>query len=273
LGISQPSLSQQLKIFEEEVGKSLFVRKGRTFDLSTRGRALYEESRGLFDIADSISSHVKVIDPGREITFRVGVSSDIERPFVAEVIGQILRTRRAKNIKFEVISKEHKEIAADFRSGDIELVITNSKIADRPPAYDFSFPVFLVTSKVQKNSRSLNESNLKAIFQSLEEDLIIPSEGHVLRFELDRFLSKISSHPQVVFESNILACVIRAIQEGVGCSFLPKPYVQKDLKRGILSAIGPQKGYWQHRVSAYVGKRADEVIVKGLMQVIQDYCI
>jgi len=273
LGISQPSLSQQLKIFEAEVGSPLFVRNGRTFELSSKGKAMYDESKNLFEIAEIISSHMNTPSPGRQLSFNIGVASEIERPFIAEIIGQILRTRRAQNVKFAVISKEHDEIAKAFRSGEVDLVISSHQINQRKASFEFGFPVHLITSKSQEAHRHSNQMNMKAVFSMLEESLVAPSCGLVLRNELDEYLQKCSWHPPIVFESNIQACAVRAIREGVGCGFVPKPYVLQDLKKGILKSIGPQKGYWQHKVYVYENKSADENIVKSFAQVIQEYCL
>lgn len=271
LGISQPSLSQQLKNFELEVGEALFIRSGRGFELSPRGKVLYEESKALFDIAESLSQTLDGNELVKSDSFRIGVSDEIERPFVAEIVGKLLRNKTTQRIKFDVISKEHGEMSGSLDASKFDLVITNIPIARRDPINVFDFPVYLVTSKKQKEFKQVNEMNLNAILQILDEGLIIPSQGMVLREELNLILKKLRSCPPVSFESNILACMVRAICQGIGCGFLPLPYIRHDYQQGLLTVVGPAKGYWQHRLYFYASSRAEGLVIRNLARVVHEY--
>jgi LysR family transcriptional activator of nhaA len=271
LGISQPSLSQRLKAFESEIGSKLFIRNGRGFDLSPTGKVLYEESKHLFEIAESLSNTLEGQDLTKSAAFRIGVSDEIERPFVAEIVGKLLRSKANQRIKFDVISRDHESICESLGQSKFDLVITNLPVGKKSPAYIFDFPVHLVTSKKQKEFKHINEMNLNAVFQILDEELIVPSKGMVLRDEIQSILKKLPSPPQIAFESNILACTVRAICEGVGCGFLPLPYIRHDYKQGLLSIVGPSKGYWRHRVYFYANPRVGDLVVKNLAQVVNEY--
>jgi LysR family transcriptional regulator, transcriptional activator of nhaA len=270
LSISQPSLSQQLKIFEAEVGEALFLRQGRSIELSHKGKQLYESSKELFEIAEAISGSLSPSTKDKQSVFRIGVSPEIERPFIAEVVGKILKTRRGQKTRFEVISKPIKEITADLFASKIELAITNIPIRDRKPTHEFDFPVFLTTSHHQSRFKHIQDDNLSSVFLTLEESLIVPSPEILLRQELDRFLAKQQHVPPIVFESNILACTVRAIREKIGCGFLPLPYILEEFKRGSISIIGPSKGYWNHRVLFYANSKSDNTMVKSMIQVVTE---
>ena len=116
LRISQPSLSQQLKIFEAEVGEGLFIRSGRSFELSAKGKLLYEKSIELFEVAEAITETLNSADEEKRSAFQIGVSEEIERPFIAEIVGKLLRTRKGQKTRFAVVSTPHREMAADFVS-------------------------------------------------------------------------------------------------------------------------------------------------------------
>lgn len=271
LGICQPSLSQQLRIFEKEVGEELFYRNGRSMELSARGRSLFEKSRELFEIADSISVDLSQKPIDRTVELKIGVSEEIERPFMAEVVGRLLRRRRLKQIKFDIISRGHDQIVRDLQHDRIDMIFTNSPVQNFKAALEFDFPVYLVTSKKQAEIKHLNELNVSAMIKILNEGLVAPTKGLALRNEIEQFLDNLSLSPSIVFESNILACTLRAIREGVGFGFAPLPYIQSDLRSGSVSILGPARGYWQHRIYLYASPRMEGDLAKNIGQVIQEY--
>lgn len=56
LGISQPSLSSQLKVLEENLGYDVFKQAGRTIALTNQGASLYAICNDMFYSADQIEA-------------------------------------------------------------------------------------------------------------------------------------------------------------------------------------------------------------------------
>ncbi|UUZ82498.1 LysR family transcriptional regulator [Paenibacillus sp. P26] len=48
LGISQPTLSQQIKVLEKELGLPLFDRLGKRVAMTEAGKVLYQECQSIF---------------------------------------------------------------------------------------------------------------------------------------------------------------------------------------------------------------------------------
>jgi DNA-binding transcriptional LysR family regulator len=174
-------------------------------------------------------------------------------------------------LKFTITSKEHSDLIEDLREKRLDLVISNRLAKRRHPDFEFEFPVYLVTSRDQNEFKHLSEAKIDTILQVLQESLVLPSEGLVFREELDAFLGRIRSQPTVIFESSILACIVRAIREKVGCGFLPLPYIWQEYKKGNLSIVGPSRGFWRHKIYFFAAAEADELLVKNLAQLISDY--
>jgi len=271
LNISQPSLSQQLKNFETEIGFELFFRNGRVFDLTPKGKTLFEKSLNLFRSADDIKDFIDEKTGQSFASYSIGVSEEIERPFVAEMLGKLLRSRASEFKKFDIISKPHELIVEDLIAKKCHLVITNQKIPRLEPAYTFEFPVNLITSKGPNEIHGASDKSLSSIFSLLDEPLVLPTEDLKLRLEIDRFMKKNHVRPSVIFESNILACTVRAIREGVGCGFVPMPYIAEDFKRKLVSVLGPKQGFWQHSIYFFQNQSSQDGVVQHLGQIIKSY--
>ena len=48
LNVSQPTLSQQLRKFEDNIGRELFGRKGRSLELNQEGKYIFQHTTKIF---------------------------------------------------------------------------------------------------------------------------------------------------------------------------------------------------------------------------------
>src|SRR5437899_499186 len=84
LHITQPALSQQIKVLERELGVELFAREGRAIALTPAGRALQDGAEELLADADGLERTIRGYASGAvgelRIAFtRSGSDSDILR--------------------------------------------------------------------------------------------------------------------------------------------------------------------------------------------------
>ena len=272
LSISQPSLSQQLTIFEDKVGFPLYYRNGRSLDLTPKGKILYEKAINMFINVDDITHFIEKKQVQTHDIYSIAVCDEIERPFITEVVGKLIHSKISENIKYDVISKNQFEIVPEFYNSKHDLFITNRILKKTKPIKVFDFPVNLITSKSSESIYKLRESNFKGMFSGLSEKLVLPSQSLLLREELDEFLNDFNMDQKITFESNILSCVTRAVKLKLGCSLLPVPYVYESLKQNKISLLGPKKGFWQHKIYVYSKTiPSEDPVCKKLITTIQSY--
>src|SRR5271169_3014098 len=68
--LTQPALSRQIKVLEEEVGQCLLERQAHSIRLTAVGEALLREARELLRHAEQVLERVRVA--GRGLRLRVG---------------------------------------------------------------------------------------------------------------------------------------------------------------------------------------------------------
>jgi LysR family transcriptional activator of nhaA len=262
LGIAQPSLSIQLKSFESEIGFQLFIRTGRGLQLTPRGEVLFKKASHLFEVVQDIENFVLNEEETDSVSFRVGVTDEIERPFLSDVIGQLIKSQSSKKISASIVSKAHEEIV-DLAHGDnLDIIISDRKISGLNLVDEYKIPVMLLSSRDFSGTKIQLMSNAGNLLKSLEQDLIQPSEDLLLGSETRAYLKDIGIKPHVAISSNILACIVRSVQEHVGAALLPTLYVNKEIKKGSLFAYGPQNGFWKHHIYLYSkSKKKEELIL------------
>lgn len=262
LHISQPSLSSQLKILENNIDKQLFEKKGRRLQLTAEGEKAFAYCKKIFDVAAEFSESLKTQSEKQSQRIRIGVTDQVERPFIADLLSPLIREKHKKFEKTFFVSSASSEILMEqLRSQDIDLLLTNKPIysEDVTEYASAEMPVNLfVSSRLLKELKFKVTRNTTALdlINNVPSGMILPSYKMKLRQETDIYFQEIKLRKKAVFESDILSVVGRAIIDGAGVGFLPMPYVFDEIKRGILTAVGPREGYWKH--SLYLLGRKDD---------------
>lgn len=262
LHISQPSLSSQLKVFESAIDQKLFEKKGRNLQLTPEGERAFAYSKKIFDIATEFADSLKNGAEKQSQKIRIGITDQVERPFIADLLSPLIKERKRGIEKTFFVSSAPSDILLNqLRSGEIDLVLTNKPIyaEDVKELASASMPVNLLVSSANlrdiKIRISKNTSPLEFINAS-PWGLIIPSYKMKLRHETDLFFQEIKARKKVVFESDIISVVGRAIVDGAGIGFLPVPYVYEEIKAGLVTCLGPKSGYWKHMIYLLARKEA-----------------
>jgi LysR family transcriptional activator of nhaA len=270
LGISQPSLSSQIKLFERQIGMQILTRSGRNLALTPRGKELFEYSSRVFAMTEEIERFIRKNEKIKEFDLRLGVSADVERPFVADVLGRLVKIHSAKKISSTIVSGSHQEIVDMLADDQIDVVISNQKVNHARPLAELRIPVILTTSSTQDALRINNAHNVQATLEKLGQSLILPMTQMALGKETRDFLKKQGVKSFTSLQSNILACIVRAVEEGVGAAFLPVAYVNHQIKRGQLRGLGTREGYWQHTIYLYAGKASSNEFLEDLVKIMND---
>ena len=82
LNMSQPPLSNQIRNLEEELGTQLFIRGGRTLQLTEAGKLLYRRAEQILDLAERTQEEVSSLAMGLSGTLCLGSVAGVA-PFLA----------------------------------------------------------------------------------------------------------------------------------------------------------------------------------------------
>ncbi|MEK2689163.1 LysR family transcriptional regulator [Bdellovibrio sp. GT3] len=277
LRISQPSLSSQLKILESNLDTKLFEKKGRVLQLTPDGERAYSYTKKMFDVAKQFEDSLK--SPGDKMSERlhVGISEQVERPFIADILSPVIRDNKGKTDKIiSITSAPDEDILQLLRSQEADLMLTNKPMyaEDVVELASIAAPVnLMVSTQLLKNlkMRVSRNTSVQDFLTAFPGGLVIPTYKMKLRHETDLFVEEIKVRKKISFESDIMSVVGRAIVDGAGCGFLPVPYVLEEIKLGLITVIGPKSGLWKHSLYMLAHKEDEyddltEDIVKRFKQ-------
>lgn len=267
LRIAQPSLSMQLKALEQSLDVLLFEKVGRNLVLTPMGERVFEYCRDIFDSAEELSDFIARTKKAGIQRCRFGVSSEIDRTFVADILGKVIRESKGQEkTSMSMVTFEKKELLNRLVSGDIDVMVTNRPVQNPHTLVlaRISMPVVLVgSSKLVPQFGKGSKLTLAQLLKTRELGLVLPTENQQLRLEADLFIQKSRISAPGIFESDMLSVLIRAILEGVGVGFIPRNFIEKEISQGKLTVF-PGPALWTSQLFVVTRKRksADPVIEK-----------
>ncbi len=127
LHMSQPPLSTQLRLLEEELGVKLFERGSRSIRLTDAGTILYHRARGILDMTEDTVREVKDFGDGLGGSLRLGViSSAGSEQFYRNI--QTFKERYPR-VLFEIREGNTYVLLELLRQGQIEAALLRTPFA------------------------------------------------------------------------------------------------------------------------------------------------
>jgi LysR family transcriptional activator of nhaA len=259
LNTSQPSLSTQIKTLEFNLDKSLFLKKGKFLELTSDGSKVFDICTRMFDVYEELERFLHPEISGHE-NISIGVTSGISRPFTTNIVGQALKKYKIEDRpKIKLDTGINDSLIERLKLKKLDLIITNHlpNEPDLKVIRTFSMPVALVGRHdliTQLKIHNLKTQEL--IFKKVSSYLSLPSDPIKLRLETNHFFLKNKMKYNALFESDIIASVIRAATDGIGFCIIPLSYVKKEINNHTLEVLPKMTSLWKHQL--YVVARNDK---------------
>lgn len=127
LNMTQPPLSQQLQMLEEELGTTLLERNTRSVELTEAGKALYKKGSLLLHQLDDITLEIKEIGKGIRGTLSLGTV----KTGLHILTSMIAKFRdHYPSVTYKIWEGDTSNLAAQLKNRDIEAAIVRLPLED-----------------------------------------------------------------------------------------------------------------------------------------------
>lgn len=130
LNISQPPLSQQIQILEQQIGARLFARTNRSVSLTEAGRQFLADSRQILSQVDAAAARAARLHHGETGELRIGFTSSA--PFI-KAVSDTLSTfrRRYPDVHIQTRETNTREQIVPLNEGALDLgLMRNTQLPD-----------------------------------------------------------------------------------------------------------------------------------------------
>ena len=219
LGRSQPAVTLKIKRLEELVDQKLFLRGGKSLELSDSGVALYNYAKQILALNDLAISQISKSTVHGKI--RLGIPSEFATVLLPKIISRFAKAY--PNVALEVNCELSKYLLtrAGRESHDLILVLADQDT-------DLDGDLVKTDELVWVSSKKFNRAKEDTV------PLIVASEGCIYRHTAMTGLSNASLSWKIVYTNPDLTGIQYAIHEGLGVTVLSRSIVPENLH--ILSA-------------------------------------
>lgn len=235
LRLGQPTLSAQMKQFENTIGQQLFLRKGRkSLQLTESGKVVLDFANEIFRLGDELIDILSKQHLPRKTRVRVGATSTIPKRILQNLFS-IARTVEDCNVSF--IGGDDDELLRELKTHRLDLVLTNHAHSFDPASRFRSRRIAKLPVEIYSVSRF--EHLRKNFPASLShQPFILPSASSKLRFDLEHLLKLKGIPINAIAEVQDISLQKVLATKGYGLVALVRPAAEELLQHGELILIG-----------------------------------
>lgn len=233
LRISQPSIGQQVRNLEEELGANLLLRHSRGIFLTSIGETFFDMAKS---IVLQVDEAVRIIkdqssEPFGEV--RIGMTVSASVPLASPLIRATQRdvprvklsiTEALSHYLIELVEQEHIDLALAF-IGDFPAGIRGEHLAQED--FHLCMPC----------NHELAARETVRMRDVLEMPLLLPPESHMLRTQLDEVAAGLGTVVKVQAVVQSIGLMMDFVENEIGMTILPYAAVARQVAEGRLAAI------------------------------------
>jgi len=228
LHLSQPTISAQLKQLETALGQPLFDRVGRRLVPTDFGHMAYRYAEEIFSLSREMLDSVRHVSEGQPLRLRVGVADVIPKLMARRLLQPALELDRPVHL----ICHEAKaaRLETELAAHTYDVVLTDAPLSGRSRIRAFSHPlgkcgvVFQAAPELARRYRRGFPGSLD------DAPMLLPTDTHVLRSQLERWFSKQGVRPHVVAEFEDTALLKEFAADGLGVFAVPD-VIEDDVRK------------------------------------------
>jgi LysR family hydrogen peroxide-inducible transcriptional activator len=221
--VSQPSLSQQIRKLEDELGARLFDRLGRAVRLTEVGKTLLPRARAVLRELEAARGDVAGHKDSVGGSLRLGVIPTVA-PYIlpAQLISF---ARKFPQADISVVEEITPALLERLRAGNIDIAILALPIR----GHEFESVSFLTErlfAAIPKQHRLAKRSSL-LLKELRSEPFLLLRDGHCFRDTAVAACDRARLHPQIAFESGQFSSLISMVGARMGVSIVPEMAIER----------------------------------------------
>ncbi|AJZ89368.1 LysR family transcriptional regulator [Cedecea neteri] len=269
LRISQPPLSQQIQILEEQIGARLLARTNRSVNLTAAGQQFLSDARQILGQVDAAAARAARLHQGETGELRIGFTSSA--PFIKAVSDSLSRFRkRYPDVHLQMREVNTREQIAPLNEGELELgLMRNTRL---PDTLNWTLILREPLLAMVHRDHPLAGSRSISLKQLAQEPFVFfdPHVGTGLYDDIIGLLRRYNIVPYITQEVGEAMTIIGLVSAGLGVSILPASFQRIRLSDVVWLPIDEpeaQSELWlvwpKHRELSEAAKRISALLTEA----------
>ena len=221
--VAQPSLSQQIRKLEDELGAKLFDRFPRFARLTHFGQAFLPKASSILRQVGEARTEIQEMSRAEAGTVVVGAIPTIAPYLLGPVLAHF--ARRYPAVSLTVTEEITPILLEHLHNGRADLVVLALPVRGEELLCEELFQEPLFAAIPQKHRLAKRKSI--SLGEIRDEPFLLLKEGHCFRENVLSACRRSRVHPNVVFESGQFSTILSMVATGMGVSVVPAMAVEK----------------------------------------------
>jgi LysR family transcriptional activator of nhaA len=238
LGVTQPSVSEQVRNLEQFLNTSLLDRRPSGVRPNAQGRRVHEHTRVMFRSARRLLQELAPERIQERLILEVGLCPTISRTFATN---RLLALFRMQNVLPRIRHGRYEGLLEGLLDGQLDLVLSENRPSRADEAkiglreLTASPLTFIASPKLADGVSSVPHDMNKRPFLHYTRD-------SRYRWDVDACFRAHDAWPEVVAEADDVVLLVAAAAEGVGFAAVPRSVATERIQLGELVDLGPVDG-------------------------------
>lgn len=246
LVLRQPTVSQQVRVLENELGTPLFDRLGRGVVLTAAGVALLERAEQLLALSDEARTATRAAAGLAARTLRLGVGNTLATYILPDLLAR-LRWERP-DVAVQILVGNTEQLLAAAVDGRVELALVGSPAAD-PRLTITSFLRDDVVAIVPPDDPLALQATVQ-LADLAQQTLLVREAGSAQHDAVLALLHNAAVQPLHLLTLGNIEAIKRCVEAGLGVALVPGIAVRREVQSGTLRAL-PLRGVHDERSFNY----------------------
>ena len=233
LSLSQPSVSNQVKLLEETCGLKLFDRSGRSVELTNTGEILLSYAERIFSLAKEADSVIEEIKGLKAGGIKISASNTLGAYYLPDILDLFRKKHPQIEIRLNVgYTQTVVEDVLAFRS---DLGLIGREVAHPNivviPLWEEELVLIVPPDHTFARRREIDLVELQG------QPFIMSEKGSGVRDITERILAGAKVSARVVMELGENEALKRAVASGLGITLISATVARRELEAGQIRAV------------------------------------
>lgn len=264
--LSQSAISQQIKLLEEELGTTLFLRDSRNVSLTESGELLLPLAKDLLTQVNKCKDRISDIHNLLSGELSIGLTHSLE-PSVRNAVVNFMR--RYPQVQLNIYYKTIPELISMLKNGDLDLAF-GIRVENQDEYFDSTPVLSYQLCAVLRDTHPLADRKILTFADLERQGLILPEKGLRQHNAVEQYLSREGGNLKVRAFINDPRSILDLLRNTNCVSILSKQAVEneKDLIAIEIEELkSPVTNYAYVRKGLYK-KRSVDIFLKILQDTL-----
>lgn len=264
LNIAQPTLSQQIKVLETEVGTPLFHRIGRKIILTEAGHILHHQAQSIFQTLHTTKLQLQQLGSLEKGVLRVGALPGELTNILSDLVLKFMH--KYPHIQVTVISGE--DIHQLIKNNAIDLGFTFSPLVENFDKQFAEIPLYTEQFCFVENKANAALHEPTRLHDIQNEPLVLFPNAHLCRRILNAAAKadKLTFEPK--FETSSIPAIFQFVEQGLGGTIVAKTLFDLHASDKLQAHIIPHPLLERETLMIYQNERQQSPVFKAFLDLV-----